>query len=138
MCHRCKSDTSKLIYQVNDGAVASVAVYDKGVAISYSGDFGSYSAFESASPAASTFVTWLAGGLFRLGANPVGQITCDATQTASPANHTAAQIIKALCLGAGIPAAQISSGDVAALDAVQPGEMGIWVATEGTPLHCYQ
>lgn len=125
-------NTALLMYQVNDGPVSSIAVYDKGVALTAGTAHSSYAALEAATPSAGTVDTYLAGGLFRLGSTPVGQVTADVAQTASAANHTAAQIIKAVALSAGITA--VSAGDVAALDAAQGAELGVWINAESKPL----
>lgn len=127
-------NTSKLMYQVHDGAVHSIAVYDKGSALTAGTAHATYSALFSATPTAGCFDTWLAGGLFRLGATPTGTVTCDVAQTSSTSNHTAAQIIKAVCLRAGVPTGQINSADVTALDSAQSSELGTWVDSESKPL----
>lgn len=125
-------NTSKLMYQVNDGAVNSITAYDKGVALTAGTAHASYAALEGASPTAGTIDTYLAGGLFRLGSTPTGQVTADVAQTASAANHTAAQIIKAVALSVGLT--NINASDVTALDTAQSAELGIWIDAESKPL----
>jgi hypothetical protein len=62
---------------VNDGPVQSIdAVYDRGLALTFSANFASYAALKAAVIAAGSFSTCLAEGYFRLGA--LGEvITCD-------------------------------------------------------------
>jgi hypothetical protein len=66
-----------LIYQVNDGAVQSIdAVYDRGVALTFSANFATYALLKAASISAGFYSTCTAQGYFRLGA--LGEfITCD-------------------------------------------------------------
>lgn len=86
-------NTSKLIYQVNDGAVASVdAVYDRGVALTKGADYASEADMLATAPAAANFRVWPTGGYFRLGTSPSGLVTADVTQGASAGERTAGQI----------------------------------------------
>src|SRR5574340_223539 len=68
-------NTSRLIYQVNDGAIitTNAAVYDNGVALTKGADYASQADMETNAPAAGAFRLWLAGGYFRLGSTPAGQ-----------------------------------------------------------------
>lgn len=120
-------NTSRLIYQVNDGACVVSAVYDKGVALTAGATYASQAEMESTAPSAGSYRVWQAGGYVRLGSTPAGQITCDAAQSSSAANHTAAQILKSIALKAGIASGSISSSDVTALDAANNAELGTWV-----------
>lgn len=124
-------NTALLMYQVNDGAVASVTAYDRGIALTAGTAHSSQVALEAATPTAGTVDTYLAGGLFCLGSTPTGQVTADVVQTSSAANHTAAQLIKSVALSAGL---SVSAGDVTAMDAAQSAELGIWVNEESKPL----
>lgn len=120
-------NSSRLIYQVNDGAVNAIsAVYDRGAALTVGATYASQAAMETTAPAAGSFRAWLAGGYFRLGSTPAGLISADVTQGATAADRTTAQILKALALQAGIASGAIHSGDVAALDAACPAEIGVW------------
>lgn len=130
---RCVN-TSLLIYQVNDGAVADVpAVYDKALGLTKGADFATNAALQAATVSAGTYATCFAEGLFRLNATPAGAITADVTQGAAAANRTAAQIIKALAVSAGVdPTTGISAADVTALDAAQPAVCGIYIDDDTT------
>lgn len=124
-------NTSKLTYQVNDGAVASIpAVYDRGLALTPGANYATSALLQAATPGAGTFDTCLAEGYFRLGSTPAGKISADVTQGAASANRTVAQILKQLALDAGIGGGEISSADVTALDATSSAEVGIWLADE--------
>lgn len=127
-------NTSRLIYQVNDGAVQSVdAVYDRGATLTKGADYTSQSDMETNAPAASNFRAWPAGGYFRLGSSAIGQITTDATQGAAASNRTAAQIINAVATGpGGIASGDVVSADITALDSANSAEVGIYVGEEST------
>jgi len=128
-------NTSRLIYQVNNGAVASVdAVYDQGLALTAGTAYTSQSDMETTAPSAGYYRVWAAGGYFRVGSSPAGTLTADVTQGAAAANRTAAQILKAIALQAGLASGAISSADVTALDAANSAVCGIWLDDETTAL----
>ncbi|WP_217995126.1 hypothetical protein, partial [Methylogaea oryzae] len=124
-------NTSRLIYET--GSCKSVdAVYDRGAALTKGADYSSQSDMESNAPAAGNFRVWPAGGYFRLGSSPAGQITADVTQGAAAGNRTAAQLLKQIALDAGIAAGDIVAADVAALDALNSAAVGVWVSDTST------
>ncbi len=127
-------NTSRLIFQVNDGAVADIpAVYDRGAGLTKGADYTSQTDMETNAPAAGAYRVWPAGGYFRLGSNPVGQITADVLQGAAAANRTVAQILYAMATGpGGIPTGDVSSSDVTALDAANSAVVGLYVDAEST------
>lgn len=122
-------NTSRLIYQVNATTISTLdAVYDGGVALTAGAAYSSQSDMETTAPSAGQYRVWInaAGSYFRLGSSPVYQITADVT-AASAANSTAAQIIKAMALAAGIASGDISAADVTALDAANNHVQGIYI-----------
>lgn len=126
-------NTSRLIYQISDAALQSVsAVYDRGAALTAGSAYSSQADMETNAPSAGQYRAWLAGGMFRLGASPAGQITCDAIAGASSANRTAAQVAKQVLLDAGISSGDISSSDVTALDSATGAEIGYWLDSAAT------
>jgi hypothetical protein len=126
-------NTSRLIYQISDTALQAVsAVYDRGAALTAGAAYSSQSDMETNAPSAGQYRVWLAGGMFRLGSAPVGQITCDAVQGATSSNRTAAQVAKQTLLDAGIASGDISSSDVTALDTATSAEVGLWVNDANT------
>jgi hypothetical protein len=128
-------NTSRLIYQVNDGAVNTIsAVYDRGVALTVGAAYASQAAMEADAPAAGSFRAWLAGGYFRLGSSPTGTLTADVTQGAAASNQTAAQVMKAVALRAGIAIGDIVSADVTALEAANSATVGLWLPNETSAL----
>lgn len=127
-------NTSRLIYQVNDGAVQSVdAVYDRGAALAAGAVYTSQSDMETNAPSAGQYRAWPGGGYFRLGSSPAGQVTADATQGAAASNRTAAQVIYAVATGpGGIAGGDVVAADIAALDAANSAEVGIYIGEEST------
>lgn len=127
-------NTAENIYQVNDGAVNAIsAVYDQGTALVAGVARASQATLEANIPAAGQFDTWLGGGMFRLGSDPVGPVTCDSAEAASAALRYPAQIAdRVLKNRLGFTAPQVSSADVTALDLAAPYECGFWWDEETT------
>lgn len=124
-------NTDLQIFRVNDGPVQAIsAVYDKGDPYPFDGDYATNALLQAASITAGRYATCLAEGLFRINSAIAGQITADVTQGATAANRTAAQINSAIAILAGVPPSEISSADVAALDVLQPAEVGIYITDE--------
>lgn len=126
-------NTSLLTYQVSDGAVSDIsAVYDKGVLITKGADYANSTLLQAAAPGAGTYITCFAEGYFRLGTSPTGQVTADVLQGANAAARTTAQIMKAICLAAGLSAGSISVADVTALDTANSSVIGVWIDSAGS------
>jgi hypothetical protein len=122
-------NTSRLIYQVNDGAVRDVtAVYDSGALLTHGADYVSQSDMEAVAPAAGEFRVWKAGGMFRLGTTAAGQVTADAVEGDWPVDRTAAQIFaRLLTERAGRDISEISATDLTALDTAQAATLGLYI-----------
>lgn len=91
---------------------------------------------DTLAPVAGAYKTYLAGGYFRLGSPPAGQITADVTQGTTAADRTPAQIWKGILTKAGKSAGTASgnylSADITALDALVDGVTGDWIGDEDT------
>ncbi|MFD1189757.1 hypothetical protein [Phenylobacterium conjunctum] len=124
-------NTSKLTYQVCDGAVQSITAYDRGLALTPGSDYGTSALLQAATVTAGTFATCLAEGYFRLGSTPAGLVTADVTQGANAAARTAAQIAKAILTDAGL-GGLISASDVTAMDTANSAVCGIFVSDDTT------
>jgi hypothetical protein len=120
-------NTSKLIYQVADNALASItAVYDNGVMLTAGATaYTDQADMEANAPNAGEYRVWLAGGCFRLGSSPAGTITVDAVQGATAANCTAGQIIKQIVLEK-LGADQIVEQSIINLDKQAPYVVGYY------------
>jgi len=123
-------NTSRLIYQINDGAAGTDNVYDQGVALTKGADYASQSDMETNAPAAGTFRAFPAGGYFRLGSSPAGQVTADAT-TGDVANQSCAQLCRQIVLRRLTPADLIEQGFID-LDKANNAEVGIYIDGEMT------
>jgi len=127
-------NTSRRIFELSDGVIQSVdAVYDRGTALSAGAAYSSQADMETNAPSAGQYRAWLnsAGSYIRLGSEPVGAVTVDATQGAATANRTAAQLMNQVLLKGGISSGDITAADVTALDTAAAYETGYWV-TDGT------
>lgn len=125
-------NTSKLIYQINDGAIASVAAYDKRATISRGADYSSLADLLANDPAVDTFRAWPAGGLIRLHAKPQ-QLTCDASEGATVADRCPAAIMQRIACGpGGLSSGDLLAADVSVLAAAAPDESGLWCAGDDT------
>lgn len=119
-------NTSKLTYQVNDGAVSAISgVYDRGIPLTAGTNYATVALLLSSVPAAGRYNTCLAEGYFQLGATPDGQVTADVLQGATAALRTAAQVLQQIALASGLPLGEISSTDVAVLDGLNSAVVGV-------------
>lgn len=125
-------NASKLTFQVNDGAVEEIAVYDRGAALDLGVDHATSALLQTATVAAGEFDTCLAEGYFRLGSMPAGEITADVVEGPSEADRTVAQVLWRLASSAGLTVDEISAADVAALDEATSAEVGIFLDGEDT------
>lgn len=121
-------NTSKLVYQVHDGAIRDVmAVYDSGALLGRGADYADEAAMLANDPSPGTYRVWKGGGMFRLGSSPVGQVTCDAVAGTTPYDRTTAAIFRAVLEDyAGLDPSLIDSGDLTALDTANPAQVGFW------------
>ena len=125
-------NTSRLIYQMSDIALNDIPnVYDRGVALTKGTDYTDQTDMETNAPAAGTYRAWLAGGCFRLGSSPAGQVTADGVQGAAAANRTKAQIIKQI-VQIPIAASDCIEQGFIDLDKANAAEVGIYISTETT------
>lgn len=125
-------DSTKLIYQVRDGAINDVPeVRDRGIALIREADYGSAAEMNATAPTAGRYRVWPAGGYFRLGATPAGTVTCDAELDASGAgyvNRTGDILLR--ILGAFLTSSEINPTSFVQLNADAPGAVGIWIGAE--------
>ena len=120
-----------LVWQVSDGPVSSIIVYDGGVALTLQGDVGTLSTLFATNIALGSYITCNSLGLFRLGSPNIGALTADVVEGATAAARTAAQIARRMVdwFQGSYPDAmvEVTAADVAALDAINPAECGILV-----------
>lgn len=127
-----------LVFQVNDGPVASIVVYDGGVALTSAGDSGSLAALLGLSLTPGQYATCLNLGYFRLGGSQAGTITADVVEGATAGARTAAQIADRMLdwFTAMYPttAASLTAASIAALDTKNSAECGILITGADTAL----
>lgn len=128
------------VYETNDGPVQAIpAVYDRGVALEYAGDFPTTAALRAATTGASgsgadieagQFATCLdENGRFRVGGGVQGAITCDVEgDTTDGYIETSADIVKRLILSATrLRSAELSLPSFAEVNAAQPAPIAYYL-----------
>jgi hypothetical protein len=125
-------DPTNLIYQLHDGALASVdAVYDRALGLTASGtDVADYSALVNTSVPAGEYATATAAGVIKLGSSPDGQITADATGQQTSIDDIVLTILRSY---AGEPESQIGVASITGFQATRPGVVGTFVGTDERP-----
>lgn len=126
-------NSSRNEFQVSTRAVQSIKVYDGAVQFTAGADYTSQVDMETSAPSAGQVRVWPAGGMFRLQARQVYQLTCDVVADVA-ASSTAAQIIKQMALDRGISSGDISASDVSAMDALNSAVCGIVIDSTQTTL----
>lgn len=130
-------EAPKLIFQVNDGPVQSFdAVRDRGLALASGGTYASTTDLldNGLAPSAGQYKTYSGaeGAYIRLGAQPDGLVTVDATQGATAADRYAGQVFEALLTRAGLSASDWTAADVTAIDTAAPYVLSYWTDSETT------
>ncbi|WP_165063929.1 hypothetical protein [Paludisphaera rhizosphaerae] len=124
-------NTTKLAYQVSSAEIRSIdGVYVGGAAVAAGTAHASLAALQAASPAGGQYDYYLGasgdGAYLRLGTSPSAVVTCDATEGATAADRTAAQLARRVLVAAGVPSGDVDSASVAALDLANPAAVGFW------------
>jgi hypothetical protein len=124
-------NTSRLIYQLRDGALFSIPnVYDSGVSLTAGSPYTSFADMQANPPNAGEYRAYLAGGMFRLGSSPFGAVTADGIQGATAADRTAAKVALAILSKASFTS--YDSASFAALDTLNNSVIGIYITDETT------
>ena len=122
-------NTSKLIYQVNAGAVDSIVnVFDAGAYLSRSTDYTSQSDMENNAPASGTFRSWPAGGCFRLGSSPYGALSACVAERWLYTDNTAAGLIQRILTEIGYTGSDWVAADFTTLNQANAGSLGVIVS----------
>lgn len=138
-------NTSKLIYQVNDGPVDAILnVFDAGAYLdAIREDYVSLDDLETSEPAPGAFRCYSAGGYFRLGAQPFGEITACVAESLHPSQVSAAGLLRRVMAAASngladsmAPRAGADWDEfgLQALDARNAGSLGLMVGDDETLL----
>ena len=123
------------VYGVNydaAGAYAPVSQFakirDRTVDLSVGQDHATIASLSATSINSGAAETVLSSGIFRLGAAPQGQVTCDVVFGTTSAERTVAQVYRSILLDYGYATSEIASADIAALDTANAAEIGVYVA----------
>lgn len=123
-------DSTKLIYQVNDGAISDVTmVYDRQILLTRGVDYASTTEMNANAPSANNFRVCKSDGYFRLGSTPAGQVTADLLGDATGGGYIdrVADIVqRILSQQVGLNNSEIDPASFVSLLSSQPSETGIW------------
>jgi hypothetical protein len=123
-------NTSRLIYQVNDGAVdAIINVFDSGAYLTRGTDYtaGQQSTFETAAVAAGAFSTYAPAGLIKLGSKPFGTLAACVAERWDYTQISAAAVVQRILTLRGYTASDWVAQDFLDADAVNCGSVGVLV-----------
>lgn len=115
------------IYQVNDGPVVSISVYDGAVPLITGSDYATLALLQAASVSGGTYATCLSLGLFKLGSSPSKVITADVVEAATTSTRYAGSIVRRILEKAGVDQQRVDAASADAVDADAPYECGIWL-----------
>lgn len=126
-------NTSRLIYQVSDQPASVTAAYSRGVAWAADPPYAAFADLQNDAlePANSKYKVYSgAEGCFvRLGSVPSGTFTVDAETTETRCG----ELLKTICIDAGVSPSDISADDVAHINA-DTSPCGVWVTDDMTGL----
>lgn len=122
-------NTSKLIYQVNAATVDGVLqVYDGGAYLDkISGDYSDLTDLYNNAPASGSWRQLPGSGLFRLGSQPVGQISCSVVESWDYLDCTAAGLMQRILTEKGYSSSDWVAADFTALNQQNAGSLGLIV-----------
>lgn len=126
-------NTAKLIYQVNDGAVdAVINVFDSGAYLDRGTDYASEADMLANAPAGGEWKAYPAGGYFRIGSTPFGQLGACVAESWDYLDNTAAGIIQRLLTEAGYTSSDWVAADFTTLNQKNAGSLGLIVQDSET------
>ena len=124
-----------LIYQVHDGAVSQITVYDGGVPLTLGVNHADIVALQGATIRPGRYDTCLSLGLFRLGGAPAFAVTADVKEGASVAARYPGAVVRRMLAKMGLSGAgNVNTASFTALDASAQMEVGIWIDSQTTGL----
>lgn len=124
-------NTSKLIYQVNAGAVDTiVTVYDAGAYLSQGPDYTNQADMEANAPGSGIWRACPSIGCFRIGSTAYGQISCSVAEKWAYTSNSAAGLIQRILTEKGYTSADWVAADFTALDQLNAGSLGLLI-TDG-------
>ena len=127
-----------LIYLASNGPVASITVYDGGLALVNDGDSASLAALRAASIPAGRYRTCKALGLVRLGGTPQFALSADVLEGTAAGDRTAAQIAYRMLRDFGLAPGEFITGAFTELDVMNGAACGYYVPDDRTALAAAQ
>ena len=126
-------NTSKLVYQVNNGAVdAVINVFDSGAYLSRGTDYANTTEMMATAPFAGEWRAYPAGGYFRLGTSAFGQVSVCVAEKWAYLDCSAAGIIQRVLTAAGYSSSDWIAADFTALNQKNAGSIGVVVGSDET------
>ena len=126
-------NTSKLVYQVNNGAVdAVINVFDSGAYLSRGTDYANTTEMMATAPLAGEWRAYPAGGYFRLGTSAFGQVSVCVAEKWAYLDCSAAGIIQRVLTAAGYSSSDWIAADFTALNQKNAGSIGVVVGSDET------
>jgi len=124
-----------LIYQVHDGAVSAIRVYDGGIELTLLANYATVAALKAAAIPGGKYGTCLSAGLFRLGGAPHQVIAADVTEGSTLGLRNAGAIAQRMLTKLGLTgSANIAASTFTVLSALAPQELGIWINDDRSAL----
>lgn len=126
-------NSSKLIYQVNDGAIDGVTdVRDQGVSLTPAADYTTLADLQDdgEAPSSGEYRVYPAGGYFRLGSQAVGELTCDPVEGAADADRTMGQLFVKVLVKAGKTSSDYRPEDIELADAADSSVRGMFIQAD--------
>jgi hypothetical protein len=125
-----------VVLQVSDGPVASIQLYDGGIALTNDGDTPDLASLIASTKRPGRFKTCLALGLVKPGGSRAGQAayvwTADVVEGASAADRYAGAVARRMLAKMGMGSGDIDTTSFDVLDALAPYEVGIWLDNEAS------
>ena len=126
-------NTSKLVYQVNNGAVdAVINVFDSGAYLSRGTDYANTTEMMATAPIAGEWRAYPAGGYFRLGTSAFGQVSACVAEKWAYLDCSAAGIIQRVLTAAGYSSSDWIAADFTALNQKNAGSIGVVIGADET------
>lgn len=130
-------NTFDRIYQVNDGPVGAIAVYDGGILLTADADQPDLANLQAVNIVPGRYATCLALGLFRV-ADLYKTITADVEEGATKADRTAAQLAIRMLDKMGHSSGSLDLASFDNLDIIADDEVGIFIGAERNGLPAIQ
>lgn len=126
-------NTSKLVYQVNNGAVdAVINVFDSGAYLSRGTDYANTTEMMATAPIAGEWRAYPAGGYFRLGTSAFGQVSACVAEKWAYLDCSAAGIIQRVLTATGYSSSDWIASDFTTLNQKNAGSIGVVIGPDET------